>query len=107
MGLKQYTVVLVNLDPTIGSEIQKTRPCVVVSPRELNDNLNTVVIVPLTTSMNNYPTRVQIKFDNKEDRMAVDQIRTIDSKRILKKLGKITPTEIKNLKEVIKQTYVD
>ena len=107
MGLKQYSVVLVNLDPTIGREIQKTRPCVVVSPRELNDNLNTVVIVPLTTSLNNYPTRVQIKFDDKQGRMAVDQIRTIDSKRILKKLGQITPNEVKNLKEVIKQTYVD
>ena len=107
MGLKQYTVVLVNLDPTIGSEIQKTRPCVVVSPIELNDNLNTVVIVPLTTSLNNYPTRVQIKFDGKQGRMAVDQIRTIDSKRILKRLGKIKPNEVRNLKEVIKQTFVD
>ena len=107
MGLKQYTVVLVNLDPNIGSEIQKTRPCVVVSPSELNDNLNTVVIVPLTTSLNIYPTRVQIKFDDKLGRMAVDQIRTIDSRRILKKLGKITPNEVKNLKEVMKQIYVD
>jgi mRNA interferase MazF len=107
MGLKQYTVVLVNLDPTIGSEIQKTRPCIIVSPSELNDNLNTIVIVPLTTSMNNYPTRVQIKFEGKEGRIAVDQIRTIDSKRVLKTLGEIKPNEIKNLKEIIKQTYVD
>ncbi|MBT8229287.1 MAG: type II toxin-antitoxin system PemK/MazF family toxin [Bacteroidia bacterium] len=107
MGINQYDVVLVNLNPTIGSEIKKTRPCVVISPNELNRNLNTVVIAPLTTNLKNYPTRVNVKFEGKEGKIAVDQIRTIDSKRILKTLGKILTNEVKNLKEIIRQTYVD
>ncbi|NNK89184.1 MAG: type II toxin-antitoxin system PemK/MazF family toxin [Saprospiraceae bacterium] len=107
MGINQYDVVLVNLNPTIGSEIKKTRPCVVISPNELNRNLNTVVIAPLTTNLKNYPTRVNVKFEGKEGKIAVDQIRTIDSRRILKTLGKILTNEVKNLKEIIRQTYVD
>lgn len=107
MGISQYEVVLVNLDPTVGSEIRKTRPCVVISPDELNRNLRTVVIVPMTTNLRNYPTRVNIKFENKKGKIAVDQIRTIDSKRITKTLGKITANEIRRLKEIIRQTYVE
>ncbi|MEZ4899544.1 MAG: type II toxin-antitoxin system PemK/MazF family toxin [Saprospiraceae bacterium] len=107
MGIGQYEVVLVNLDPTIGSEIRKTRPCVVISPDELNRNLNTVVILPMTTNLKNYPTRVKVNFDGKEGRIAVDQIRTIDSKRVVKIIGKINTNEVDNLKEIIKQTFVD
>ena len=107
MGVKQYEVVLVNLDPTLGSEIRKTRPCVVISPDELNRNLRTLVIAPMTTNLRNYPTRVKIKFEGKEGRIAIDQIRTIDSRRIMKKIGKIKTDEIKNVKEVIRQTYVE
>ena len=107
MELDQYDVVLVNLDPTVGSEIRKTRPCVVISPEELNRNLNTVVVAPMTTSLRNYPTRVNIKFKEKKGKIAVDQIRTIDKKRIVKIIGKISTIEIKMLKEIIKQTYVD
>ena len=107
MGLSQYEVVLVNLDPTVGSEIRKTRPCVVISPDELNRNLKTVVVAPMTTNLRNYPTRVKVKFKDKEGRIAVDQIRTIDSRRIVKNVGKIKTTEIKKLKEIIRQTYVE
>ena len=107
MGIGQYEVVLVNLDPTIGSEIRKTRPCVVISPDKLNRNLNTVVILPMTTNLKNYPTRVKVNFDGKEGRIAVDQIRTIDSKRVVKIIGKINTNEVDNLKEIIKQTFVD
>ena len=107
MGIGQYEVVLVNLDPTIGSEIRKTRPCVVISPDELNRNLNTVVILPMTKNLKNYPTRVKVNFDGKEGRIAVDQIRTIDSKRVVKIIGKINTNEVDNLKEIIKQTFVD
>ncbi len=107
MEIVQYDVVLVNLDPTVGSEIRKTRPCVVISPEELNRNLNIVVVAPMTTSLRNYPTRVNIKFKEKKGKIAVDQIRTIDKKRIVKIIGKISAIEIKMLKEIIKQTYVD
>ena len=107
MGISQYEVVLVNLDPTVGSEIRKTRPCVVISPDELNRNLNTVVVAPMTTNLRNYPTRVNVKFENKKGKIAIDQIRTIDKKRIMKIIGRISIKEIKKLKEIIRQTYVE
>jgi len=107
MVVNQYAVVLVNLDPTTGSEIRKTRPCVVISPIELNRNLNTVVIAPMTTNLRDYPTRVSVRFEGKEGRIAVDQLRTIDTRRIVKKLGAISRDEVTHLKQVIRQTYVD
>ena len=78
MEVKQYQIVLVNLDPTLGSEIQKTRPCVIVSPNEINDNLRTVVIAPMTSASRKYPTRVKVKHNNQEGWVVIDQIRTID-----------------------------
>lgn len=107
MDLAQYSVVLVNLDPTLGSEIQKTRPCVVVSPNEMNKFLNTIVIAPLTSNTKEYPTRVPVTFDQKKGTIAIDQIRTIDKKRIIKILGRITSKEIKRIKEIMKETFVD
>jgi mRNA interferase MazF len=107
MDLAQYSVVLVNLDPTLGSEIQKTRPCVVVSPNEMNKFLNTIVIAPLTSNTKEYPTRVPVTFDQKKGTIAIDQIRTIDKKRIIKTLGRITSKEIKRIKEIMKETFVD
>lgn len=84
MEIKQYQIILVNLDPTIGSEIKKTRPSVVISPNEMNKYLRTVVIAPMTTSSKKYPTRVKIKYDNKIGYIVLDQIRTIDRQRIIK-----------------------
>jgi mRNA interferase MazF len=107
MEIKQYGIALVNLDPTVGSEIKKTRPCVIISPDEMNDHLRTVVIAPMTTSSKNYPTRVEIKHDSKIGWIVLDQIRTIDKQRILKDLGKLSHPEIKELKSVIKETFVD
>ena len=107
MGVKQYEIVLVNLDPTIGSEIKKTRPCVIISPNEMNKYLRTIVVAPMITSDKSYPTRVPIKHDNKQGSVAIDQIRTIDKSRIVKSIGKIFENEIKKCKEVIKETYVD
>jgi mRNA interferase MazF len=107
MGVKQYEIVLVNLDPTIGSEIKKTRPCLVISPNEMNKYLRTIVVAPITTSEKSYPTRIQILHGNKQRSAAIDQIRTIDKSRIVKSLGKISKLEIKKCKEVIKETYVD
>ena len=107
MELKQYQIILVNLEPTVGSEIKKIRPCVVISPNEMNKYLRTVVIAPMTTSSKSYPSRVKIKHDNKIGWIVIDQIRTIDKQRIIKGLGQLTGFEIKNIKSVLKETYVD
>ena len=107
MELKQYLVVLVNLDPTVGSEIQKTRPCVIISPNEMNKYLKTVVIAPLTTNLKRYPTRVPVKHNGKKGMIVIDQIRTIDRTRIVKVFKRLNPSEIKYCKEIIKETFVD
>jgi len=107
MEIDQYQIILVNLDPTIGSEIKKTRPCVVISPNEMNKFLKTVVIAPMTTSSKNYPTRIEIKHDNKVGWIVLDQIRTIDQQRIIKYLDRLTKPEINELKSVLKETYID
>jgi len=107
MEIIQYQIILVNLDPTLGSEIKKTRPCVVISPNEMNKFLNTVVIAPMTTGSKNYPTRIEIKHDNKIGWIVLDQIRTIDKQRIIRELGRLTKSEIDKLKSVLKETYID
>ena len=107
MEIIQYQIILVNLDPTLGSEIKKTRPCVVISPNEMNKFLNTVVIAPMTTGSKNYPTRIEIKHDNKIGWIVLDQIRTIDKQRIIRDLGRLTKSDINELKSVLKETYID
>ena len=107
MEVKQYQIVLVNLDPTLGSEIQKTRPCVIVSPNEMNDNLNTVVIAPMTSASRKYPTRVKVKHNNQEGWVVIDQIRTIDKIRVVKKFGSLSEKEIRECKRVIRETFID
>jgi mRNA interferase MazF len=107
MEIVQYQIILVNLDPTLGSGIKKTRPCVVISPNEMNKFLNTVVIAPMTTSSKNYPTRIEIRHDSKIGWIVLDQIRTIDKQRIIKDLGRLTKSEINELKSVLKETYID
>ena len=107
MEINQYQIILVNLDPTLGSEIKKTRPCVVISPNEMNKFLNTVVIAPMTTSSKNYPTRIEVRHDSKIGWIVLDQIRTIDKQRIIKDLGRLTKSEINKLKSVLKETYID
>lgn len=107
MDLEQYQIVLVNLDPTIGSEIKKTRPCVIISPDEMNKYLRTIIIAPMTTTSGNYPTRIEVKHENKLGWIVVDQIHRIDKQRIIKTLGKLSRPEIKELKSVLKETFVD
>jgi len=107
MELKQYEIVLVNLNPTIGSEIKKTRPCIIISPNEMNKYLRTIIIAPLTTSSKNYPTRIEIKHNGKIGWIVVDQIRTVDRQRVIKVLGRMTKPEIKEVKIIIKETFVD
>ena len=105
--MNQYDIVFVNLDPTVGSEIQKTRPCVIVSPNEINHNLQTLVVSPMTTTSRKYPTRVEIKYNGKRGWVAIDQIRTIDKVRVIKTLGTLNKSEIREVKSVIKETFVD
>jgi mRNA interferase MazF len=107
MELKQYHIVLVNLDPTIGSEIQKTRPCVIVSPNEMNKYLNTLVVAPVTSSSKAYPTRIAVNDNKQNGWVVIDQIRTVDRIRIIKSLGELSEREIEKVKEVIKETFVD
>lgn len=107
MNVSQYQVVIVNLDPTIGSEIKKTRPCVVVSPDEMNRHLKTVVVVPVTSTSKPYPSRVKINLQGNECWAVIDQIRAIDKARIMKVRSVLQPDEILEIKEVIRQAYVE
>ncbi|MCC8361148.1 type II toxin-antitoxin system PemK/MazF family toxin [Salinimicrobium sediminilitoris] len=107
MELKQYSIILVNLDPTVGSEIKKTRPCVIVSPNEMNKFLRTIVVVPMTTNLKRYPTRIPLKTNDKKGMIAIDQIRTIDRMRIIKVFDSLSKSEIQKCKEVMKETFVD
>lgn len=107
MEITQYCIVLVNLDRGSGGEMQKTRPCVVISPDEMNRYLNTIVIAPITTKSRSYPTRVKVRHDQKTGWIVVDQVLTVDLKRIIKMLGKLHSREIHQLREVIREAYVD
>lgn len=91
MGLviKRFDVFLVALNPTVGAEIRKTRPCLVISPDEMNDYLSTVIVAPMTTTRKVYPVRVNCSFENQPGAIALDQMRTIDKKRCRKKLGTV------------------
>lgn len=106
MELKQYQIVLVNLDPTIGSEMKKTRPCVIISPDEMNRYLQTIVIAPMTSHSKRYPTRVPIKHNKTKGWVVLDQIRTIDRQRIVKILDSLTEKEVNTVKAIIHETYV-
>jgi mRNA interferase MazF len=107
MEINQYDIVMVNLDPTMGSEMKKTRPCVVLSPNEMNKYLQTIVVAPMTTSSKPYPTRVEIKHNQTKGWIAIDQIRTVDRARIVKRYETLTSKEIEKVKKVIKETFVD
>jgi len=107
MEITQYSIVLVNLDPSLGSEIKKTRPYVVVSPDEMNKYLDTIVLAPVTTNLKRYPTRVAVEHDGMKGMIVIDQIRTVDKVRIQKVSGRLTKSEIKACKGVIRETFVD
>lgn len=103
MRHKQYTIVIVNLDPTIGSEIQKTRPCLIISPDSMN--FSNVIVAPMTSKYRDYPTRVKLKSDSF---VALDQIRTISVKRIVKVTdSRVTNKQIDKVKSIIKEMLVD
>ena len=107
MVVNQYNVYLVNLDPTVGHEIKKTRPCLVISPDEMNHNIDTIIVAPMTTKSHSYPTRIPVKFDGKQGWIVLDQLRTVDGIRLVKQLGKITKKAVSEVKKVIKEMLVD
>src|SRR5438105_12676762 len=90
MVARRFDVYLVNLDPTVGSEIQKTRPCLVVSPDEMNRQIATVIVAPMTTKGRAYPTRVPCRFQGKNGQVVLDQLRTVDRTRLVKRLGRVS-----------------
>jgi len=107
MVVLKYNVYLINLDPAIGHEIKKTRPCLVISPDEMNDNLGTVIIAPMTTKSHAYPTRVEVSFQGKKGWIVLDQIRAVDKMRLVRNLGVINEKTIYKVKTVIQEMLVD
>jgi mRNA interferase MazF len=107
MIIQQYEIYVINLDPTIGHEIKKTRPCVVISPDEMNRNIHTIIVAPMTTKSHDYPTRVQFAFQDKQNWIVLDQIRSLDKKRFVKKIGGLDDITIQKVKNVIKEMLVD
>jgi mRNA interferase MazF len=103
--VKRFDVYLVNLDPTVGSEIQKTRPALIVSPDEMNRSIQTVIVAPMTTRGRPYPTRVPCRFQGKQGQVVLDQIRTIDKSRLVKRLGKISPKVQKAVVRILQSMF--
>ncbi len=91
MVVNRFDVYLINLDSTVGSEIKKIRPCLIISPDEMNRNIRTVIVAPMTTAGREYPTRISCTLKKKKGQIIIDQIRTIDKSRLIKKLGTIDP----------------
>jgi len=103
--IKQFTIHLVTLDPAQGSEIRKTRPCVVVSPDEMNRHIHTVIVAPMTTVSRDYPTRVRLRFRNKEGQIALDQLRTVDKARLIKRLGALPAETAQQVSGVLVEMF--
>ncbi len=106
MGVKAFHVYLVNLDPTVGLEIKKSRPCVVLSPEKMNSVLGTVIIAPMTTTLRGYPSRVEIRFQNKFCEVCMDQMRAVDESRLSREsLGRLKQDDIEMIKDVISEVF--
>jgi mRNA interferase MazF len=107
MVTKRFEVYLVNLDPTIGREIKKTRPCLVISPDEMNRHIGTVIVAPMTTKGRDYPSRVSCRFQGKDGEIVLDQIRTVDKARLVKRLGIISATAQKDVLNVLAEMFAE
>jgi mRNA interferase MazF len=102
MEYQRFEVYLINLDPTKGSEIRKTRPCVIISPNEMNNHISTLIIAPLTSRLRNYPTRVPCRVEGKQGQVVLDQIRTVDKSRLIKKITTLNkPIQSKIISKLI------
>lgn len=107
MVINQYEIYWVNLDPSFGHEVKKTRPCTVISPNEMNYFIETIIIAPLTSTIKAYPSRVLCKVNGKKGCIMLDQIRTVDKKRLVSKIEQLSSKEIVQIKRVLKQMLVD
>ncbi len=107
MVVERFEVYLVNLDPTIGSEIKKTRPCLVVSPDEMNRHIATVIVAPMTTKGRDYPTRVSCRFRGKNGQIVLDQLRTVDKARFVRRLGKISVPAQKAVCSLLVEMFIE
>ncbi len=107
MVVKRFEVYLVNLDPTVGREIRKTRPCLVISPDEMNRHIATVIVAPMTTKGRDYPTRVWCEFAGKRGQVVLDQLRTVDRKRLVKKLGRIDRKTQQSVLSVLAEMFAE
>jgi mRNA interferase MazF len=105
--VNRFDVYLVSLDPTIGAEIQKTRPCLIISPDEMNAYIQTAIIVPMTTKARNYPTRVACRFEGKDAHIVLDQIRTVDKVRLIKRLGRVSPATQKRVLRILAELFAE
>jgi len=105
MGVKRFDVFLVNLDPTIGHEIKKTKPCLVISPDEMNKYISTVIVAPMTTKGRRYPSRIACKFHGRNGYVVLDQIRTVDKDRLVKKLGAINKKTQAEVLRVLQEMF--
>jgi mRNA interferase MazF len=103
--IRRGDVFLVNLDPTIGGEIQKTRPCLIVSPDELNAHLRTFIVAPLTTGGHPYPFRVPCRFHGRIGSVVLDQIRTVDHDRLIRQVGKVSPSVLMQALKVLQEMF--
>jgi mRNA interferase MazF len=107
MGVKRFDVYLVALDPTVGAEIQKTRPCLIISPDEMNDHIQTTMIAPMTTRIRADPSRVAVRFDDKEAQIVLDQIRTVDKRQLITKRGRIEPAVQARVLAVLAEMFAE
>jgi mRNA interferase MazF len=107
MVVNKFDVLLINLDPTIGSEIKKTRPCLIISPNEINHHIATVIVAPMTTKGQPYPTRVTCQFQGQNGQIVLDQIRTIDKTRLVKLLDQISAEEQKTVLDILAEMFTE
>ena len=105
MVVERFGVYLVSLDPTVGHEISKTRPCTVVSPDEMNRRLRTVIVAPMTTARHNYPSRVACRFGGKSGEVVLDQVRTVDKARLVKRQGTLDVKAAANVLAVLQEMF--
>jgi len=105
--INQYEIYWISLDPTQGSEMAKTRPCVVISPNEMNENLRTLIIVPITSTIKSYPWRINCVVSDKQGSIATDQMKVVDRVRMGSKIGKLSRTEIASLKNILQKMLID
>ena len=103
--ISRFDIYLINLDPVIGHEIRKTRPCVIISPDEMNQHIGTVIVAPMTTKGRNYPTRIPLTFKRKKGQIVLDQIRTIDKTRLVKRLGKLDKNVSAQILQILREMF--